>query len=103
MTRVEWTKAITQLLAAMFLEDEHPLIDYVKRSDDEQMRLFVLKKTQKDGIRIRSGHQDGKAMDIYFIEEGKLADPKKGWGYWHDYWIGKGGQPMIEWDKGHFE
>ena len=104
MTRVEFTKALNNLIAAMFLDKENPLLDYVKRSDEEQMRMFVKKLSKCDGIIKKSKHQIGRAADIYFIDEnGKLCDPKKGWEYWHIYWEEKGGLPMIEWDKGHFE
>lgn len=103
MTRVEFTKAIINLIAGMFLEEEFPIIDYVKRSDEEQMRMFIKGLSKCDGIRNISQHQRGKAMDIYFIENGEMIDPKKGWEYWHRRWEEKGGQPMISWDKGHFE
>jgi hypothetical protein len=103
MTRIEFTKAIVNLLAAMMLEREYPILDYIKRSDEEQMRLFVKNLSKCDGIKIKSKHQTGRAADIYFIEENKIVDPKKGWEFWHKYWESKGGQPMIEWDRGHFE
>lgn len=109
MTRVEFTHQICNLLAAMMLDDEHPVIDFVKRSDEEQMRLFILKKSKCDGIKNQSQHQFGKAMDIYFVEGGKTSDPIKGWSYWHDYWVKKGGKPELldengkPWDRAHFE
>lgn len=114
MTRLEFTRNIVNLLSAMFLEGETPIIDFVKRSDEEQMRLYRIGRdedgneigetvTDCDGKISISMHQRGKAMDIYFVDEGKLVDPKKGWEYWHFYWEEKGGQPMLGWDKGHFE
>jgi len=103
MTRAEFTHALTNLLAAMYLEGEHPILDYIKRSDAEQMHLFMEKRTKCDGVKIRSKHQDGKAADIYFVDKGQLVDPKKGWEFWHKYWEEKGGQPMISWDRVHFE
>ena len=103
MNRVEFTHNLTNLLAAMFLEGEHPIIDYVKRSNEEQMHLYQEGKSKCDGVKVISRHQVGCAADIYFIEDRKLADPKKGWEHWHRYWEEKGGSPMISWDKGHFE
>jgi len=105
MKRVEFTRAINNLIAAMILEGENPIIDYVKRSDEEQMRLYLKKRSKCDGVILRSAHQSGSAMDIYFLndEHSEIVEPKKGFTYWHTYWEGKGGQPMIEWDKGHFE
>jgi hypothetical protein len=82
---------------------EHPIIDYVKRSDEEQQRLYDLKLSKCDGVKILSQHQLGKAMDIYFIEDGKLVEPKQTFKYWHDLWESWGGKPIIDWDKGHFE
>jgi hypothetical protein len=103
MNRVEFTHQIVNLLAAMMLDGEHPIIDYVKRSPEEQNRLFKAGASKCDGINTISNHQLGKAMDIYFMEDGEVVDSKKGWEYWHKYWEGKGGKPIIEWDKGHFE
>lgn len=105
MKRTEFTKALSKLLAAMFLEGELPIVDYVKRSAEEQNRLYREGKSKLDGYKAISKHQIGLAADIYFLtEDGKsLTDPKKGWEYWHDYWIKLGGKPMIAWDKTHFE
>jgi hypothetical protein len=104
MNRIEFTYNICQLIIEMFKEDESPIIDYVKRSNEEQMHLFQEGKSKCDGIKNVSKHQLGKAADIYFIEDGKLIDPKKGWEYWHKRWVeAYGGQEMISWDKGHFE
>ncbi len=103
MTRIEFTINIVQLLHEMILLGEHPIIDYCKRSDEEQMHLFQEGKSKCDGIKNRSKHQLGCAMDIYFIEEGKIVPPNMGFDHWHDRWEGWGGEKMIEWDKGHFE
>jgi len=103
MNRVEFTHNLINLLAAMFIEGESPIIDYVKRSDEEQMHLFQEGRSKCDGIKVRSKHQTGRAADIYFVDNGKLVEPKKGFGYWHKYWEEKGGEPMISWDKNHFE
>ena len=103
MNRVRFTDRITRLIRDMIEQGESPIIDYVKRSDEEQMRLFLKKLSKCDGIKNPSAHQSGRAMDIYFIRDGELKDPEKGWEYWHKVWESLGGQPMISWDKGHFE
>jgi hypothetical protein len=103
MDRVEFTRNLVNLIAAMMLEGEHPIIDYVKRSAEEQKRLFDKGLSKCDGVHSISAHQIGRAADIYFIEDGKMVDPKKGWDHWHQYWQEKGGKPEIEWDRGHFE
>jgi len=105
MNRVEFTRAKNNLIAIMILAGENPIEDYLKRSDEEQMRLFIKGLSKCDGIKIISGHQKGMAEDIYFVSDDgtKLVNPKKGWEYWHKYWEGKGGKPMIVWDKSHFE
>ncbi len=103
MNRMEFSLNIIALLHQMTLLGEHPLIDYVKRSNEEQMRLFMLKLSKCDGINIISQHQRGKAMDIYFEEGGKLVDPHMGFDHWHKVWEGWGGAKMLDWDKGHWE
>ena len=105
MNRVRFTKAAAKLLSAMIYAEERPIIDWVKRSDHEQARLFKDGKSKCDGKKNVSKHQRGKAIDIYFVsEDGKaLVEPKKGYSYWHRVWVEMGGKPMISWDKGHFE
>ncbi len=116
MNRVEFTHKINNLIAGMILEGENPIIDFVKRSDEEQHRLWKIGRDDKgnrigmtvtncDGYTVRSAHQSGKAMDIYFLGDDfcDMIEPKKGWHYWHDLWESKGGKPVIAWDLGHFE
>ena len=104
MTRIEFSCNICQLIAEMFSVGENPIIDFVKRSTEEQKRLYDKGLSKCDGRIIVSQHQLGKAMDIYFIEDGKLVDPKKGFDYWHKRWKDVyGGQAEISWDRGHFE
>ena len=103
MTRVEFTRQIVNLLRDMHLLGESPIGDFWKRSDEEQMRLYMKGLSQCDGVRNISQHQRGLAVDIYFVEDGKLVDPKMGWEYWHTNWEEKGGKPILGWDKGHFE
>jgi len=103
MNRTEFTKILAQLLLEMILDGENPLLDYVKRSDEGQMAMYLSGKSKCDGKVKISKHQRGKAADIYFVEDGELVAPKRGWEYWHERWMELGGEPMIEWDKGHFE
>lgn len=105
MTRVEFTFAIGKLLVDMHLKGERVLIDWVKRSAEDQLRFYNEGKSKCDGVTKVSAHQRGRAADIYFLtEDGKgLTDPVKGWVYWHRRWEEFGGKPMISWDKGHFE
>jgi len=95
MTRVEFTEKIVNLLQWMIDAGEHPIIDFVKRSDEEQKRLFDKGLSKCDGIKNRSLHQSGRAMDIYFLQEGEMIDPKHGWETWHEHWEEVGGKPMI--------
>src|SRR3990170_7332349 len=97
MNRIEFTRAKTNLLAAMFLEGESPIEDYLKRSDEEQMRMFLKGLSKCDGVKIISAHQSGRAIDIYFMDPNtmQLCEPKRGWEFCHNYWEKKGGKPLI--------
>jgi len=118
MNRVEFTRKVDNLIAAMILEGEYPIIDYVKRSPEEQKRLFDAGLSKCDGVKIISAHQVGKAADILFPDvddrdfDGdtkELLPPKKGWDWWHHDWERRGGKPELldkkgkPWDRGHFE
>ena len=105
MKRYEFTAALTRLLTEMFAEGERPLLDYVKRSPEEQLRLFEKGLSKLDGTNKLSKHQSGCAADIYFLNDygSAITDPIKGFKYWHDRWEELGGRPIIMWDKGHFE
>lgn len=103
MTRVEFTQRICVLLQQMYDEGEQPILDYVKRSVEEQQRLFAAGKSQKDGVYKLSKHQSGTAADIYFVKGKNLVEPNKGHQYWHTIWCQMGGAPMIDWDCGHYE
>ncbi len=103
MTRIEFTFKITSLIQEMILQDESPIADFLKRSLEEQNRLFREGLSKCDGISKVSQHQVGKALDIYFLNDGDIGNPIKGYEFWHKRWEEMGGQPMIEWDKGHFE
>lgn len=106
MTRLEFTKKITHLILRMIDEGEDPLLDYVKRSDQEQAQLHYAGKSECDGHIKISQHQRGKAADIYFFNhnyKSMIGPPQKGHYYWHTVWETMGGKPMISWDQGHFE
>lgn len=111
MNRVEFTRIKAELITEMVHEGEQPLEDYLKRSDTEQHRLFEAGLSKCDGYKNISRHQVGKAIDIYFMDQngdvfdadGKAIRPKIGWERWHKRWEEKGGRPMLDWDKAHFE
>lgn len=104
MKRIEFTHMVELLLhQASMLHPYRPIIDYCKRSADEQKRLFKQKKSRLDGKKRKSKHQFGKAIDIYLVKGGQIS-----WTPWryiilHEYWEKIGGKPMISWDLGHFE
>jgi len=84
-----------------------PILDFVKRSTEEQKRLFDAGRSKCDGTNNISRHQVGLAADIYLLDEfGKLIDwstiPKKA-AYYHEFWETLGGNKVIPWDLGHFE
>jgi hypothetical protein len=110
MSRQSFTLAVNKLLTQMIADGHFPVIDYVLRSSSEQKRLFDAGLSKCDGITRPSHHQRGEAMDIYFVIDGKIcfdydSSPlatelsRK----YHALWIDMGGNPMIEWDKGHWE
>lgn len=106
MTRFEFTKNICSLIIEMIDMGERPLLDYIKRSDAEQRRLFDQGLSKCDGVNSISQHQRGRAADIYFLSEdgSRLVRPNMGDDYWHELWVRKyDGEPMIIWDRGHFE
>lgn len=94
MTRYEFSRKVVRLLGEMTQAGENYMIDFVKRSDEEQKRLFEADLSKCDGIKKISLHQRGKAMDIL-----GLKDVKR----WHNRWVEMDGKPMIEWDQNHFE
>ena len=104
MKQIEFTKAICSLLLEMIAQGEHPMGHDWHRSAEEQNRLFKEGKSKCDGYKVLSAHQRSCALDIYFVEDGKLVEPVFGYEYWHDVWtISYGGRPAILWDLGHFE
>ena len=103
MDRKTFTEKIAKLLVQMNEEGESPILDFAKRSAEEQNRLFKAGLSKCDGYKNPSRHQRGTAVDLYFCPASKLEDPIKGWDYWHTVWEEMGGNPIIAWDKGHFE
>ncbi len=107
MTRAQFTKELAALLQYMINNGESPIIDFVKRSTEEQQRLFNAGLSKCDGIKNPSRHQSGRAADIYLVDaQGNMIDwnkiPEKSATY-HDFWEQSGGRMRIEWDRGHFE
>ena len=107
MKRTEFTKLVVALLTRMIQDGYHPIIDYVKRSTEEQGNLYDRGVSKCDGIKKISKHQRGKAVDIYLVDDkGKLIDwetiPEVATIY-HSIWASWGGRKIISWDKGHFE
>lgn len=106
MTRTEFTANVTKLLHHMITDGLRPALDWVKRSTEEQQKLFKEGKSKLDGVHKRSAHQSGKAVDILLFDSaGVLIDhwPEDVAKKFHSWWEAWGGKPMISWDVGHFE
>ena len=104
--RQSFNIAFVKLLNAMVEAGEIPLVDFVKRSNEEQARLFKAGLSHCDGVNKRSKHQTGMAVDIYLTDaDGRLKDwTMNGLAVkYHSYWESLGGQPAIQWDLGHYE
>lgn len=104
--RTSFAKMLIDLTSFMLANDDYPILDYLKRSTEEQARLFELKLSKCDGRIKLSQHQKGLAIDIYLARvDGTLKDwNDEGKGkFYHDYWETLGGAPIILWDVGHFE
>jgi len=95
MTRTEFTLNLAILIKQMVEEGEHPILDFVKRSDAEQQRLFNAGLSKCDGINNISKHQTGRAADILFVEDGKMVYPKLGYDHWHEVWEALGGSQLF--------
>jgi hypothetical protein len=117
--RSDFTRQIAKLFVEMWIAKVEVVLDFAKRSDEEQFRLYKIGRTQDpsgnwiitgnkvtncDGLIKRSAHQDALAVDAYIIVAGKIApDDDPLWAKWHQRWVELGGKPMLEWDKGHWE
>jgi len=107
MNRHEFSMLICDLLEEMDKRGYQPFIDYCKRSDEEQKRIFLMpgNKTKCDGIIRISQHQRGKAADIMFMDYKELTDAElhDRHSQFHDIWESWGGAERIDWDMGHYE
>ncbi len=107
MNRYDFTFNLAALLQYMVNEGDMPIVDFVKRSTEEQQRLFKAGLSKCDGVLKVSRHQVGMAADIYLLDEsGKLIDwnaAKEKAEKYHNFWVQSGGKPEIPWDKPHFE
>lgn len=129
MNRIEWSKNIVLFLNEILQAGEVFILDYIKRSPEEQFRLFKIGRelregnwvivdknkvvTYKDGSKNQTeGHLGGKALDMYFVgSDGKIiviGHPEWNGGEkyikWQNLWQLKyGGKKAIEWDLNHFE
>ena len=103
--RKDFSRKIVLFLMEIIKAKQDFIIDYVKRSNEEQQRLYLAGKSKCDGKIKISKHQIGKAMDIYFIDDkNKLTWSGKTYKHWHKVWQKKySGTKMITWDQGHFE
>ena len=80
-TRRRFTQSIVSLISYMIATGEQPIIDFAKRSTEEQQRLFANGRVNNsgvwiitdkdkvvtfcDGIKNISNHQKGLAVDLY--------------------------------------
>ncbi len=89
----------------MKFEGLQPFIDFCKRSDEEQKRLYLQGLSKCDGIIKISQHQRGRAVDIYLLDDnGKLVEWTEELAEtWHKNWENMGGNPIIPWDLNHFD
>lgn len=68
ITRVEFTRRMTELLVFALDNGIAVQVDYVKRSREEQRRLIDAGKSWT----MRSDHLVGKAVDLHIVEDGKV-------------------------------
>ena len=126
MTRVEFSKKITYLLNRIEKDGVDYVLDYVVRSRVSQQWLYAKGRkqlddgswivvdqnkvvTKCDGIKNMSKHQAGLAIDIYFVINGQIdfrfasQESRSLSIKYHNFWVGSGGKPIIEWDRAHYE
>lgn len=127
MNRREFTKNKALITIEMCNAGDQPVEDYVKRSTEEQQRLFAIGRklvdgiwvvvdsaaivTKNDGVTHTSDHQYAKAADIYFVVtrpdgsvyiDFEFKETKDIALKWHKRWEEMGGKPVIEWDLAHY-
>ena len=112
MNRRDFTKKISTLILEMIADGNYPVIDYALRSREEQKRLYDLGASKCDGEVKISAHQKGMAMDIYFVVTREDGTVHIDYDYketsdlavkYHARLVQMGGEPMIDWDKCHYE
>ena len=104
MSRVEFTNKSTRFIQEIISVGEIVILDYVKRSDEEQNRLFKAKLSKCDGYIKISAHQRGTAVDLYFLKGNQIDMNKEKYEKWHSIWeIKYSGKPILDWDLPHFE
>ena len=107
MNRAQFSAMLLKLGQFMLDHGDHPIFDYLKRSKEEQKRLFEAGLSKCDGEVKQSLHQKGRAVDIYLAtpDGAHLLEWTEGGKdkLYHDYWVSLGGEPMLSWDVGHFE
>jgi len=101
--RVFFTWILTQISQEIIDAGDQPIFDYIKRSNEEQKRLYKQKLSDCDGYKKISQHQLGKACDIYFIKNNKILWNKFLYEKWHTRWQELGGSPAIPGDLCHFQ
>lgn len=101
--RIKFTQMFGELIDFAAEVGINVIVDYVLRTAAEQKRLFDNGFSKCDGIRKKSQHQRALAVDLYIVEGGAISDNKERYRQLHDRWEIFGGEPMIEWDIGHFE
>ena len=108
MKRVKFTRCLRNLLHRMIEDGTDPVVDYLLRSKHEQKRLYDAKLSKCDGVKKKSDHQYARAIDIYFVINGKIdfaystLEAKKYAKRYHNFWQAMGGKPMIKWDLPHY-
>ena len=106
MKRAKFTKMLSFLLKTMTDDGNMPVVDYVLRSATEQKRLYDLGRSKCDGVKRKSKHQAGLAVDIYFVVNGKIDFAYNNTSHladqYHRLWENLGGKKTISWDKPHY-
>ncbi len=103
MTRRQFTLMVGLLIAYVrFVCPYDPIIGDVKRSRQEQARVFKLKLSKRDGVKKISDHQTGKGIDLYLGKGRKLIWSRALYRKLHKFWELLGGKKMIFWDLSHF-
>jgi len=110
LTREAFTSKIAELIIMLNQRGILCILDYAMRSKEEQARLFARKLSKCDGATTISAHQypdspNKYAIDLYLHLSGSSDIKVKDlYTQAHLLWQSHfGGDPMIEWDQGHFQ